>query len=125
MWAERVPSSSYQVIRILHHWNTFDTVSDIVIFQNRFHHIGQGRGELHYDAVAVSVDANAERVWIVNNEFHHIGGDGIQIACDSPDIGDTYVVPHHIYVGRNRCHASEASTKAPIAGLNQGMPEFR
>lgn len=99
-----VPTSSYQVIRIVHHWNTTETVSDIVVFGNYFHHIGHGRGEAHYDAVAVSVDANAERVWIVDNLFHHIGGDAVQIACDTPELGDTYVVSNHIYVGRNRSH---------------------
>ncbi len=101
---ERVPTSSYQTIRILHHYDTTEVVSDIVIYGNYFHHIGQGRGDAHYDAVAVSVDAGAERVWIVDNYFHHIGGDSIQIACDAPDLGETYVLPNHIYVGRNRSH---------------------
>lgn len=101
---ERVPTSSYQVIRILHHWNSTEVVSDIVVYGNYFHHIGQGRGDAHYDAVAVSVDSNAERVWIVDNYFHHIGGDSIQVACDAPDAGETYILPNHIYVGRNRSH---------------------
>jgi len=101
---QHVPTQSYQVIRILHHHNTAEVVSDIVVWGNHFHHIGDGRGEAHYDAVAVSVDTNAERVWIVDNYFHHIGGDGIQIACDAPDLGETYSLPSHIYVGRNVSH---------------------
>jgi hypothetical protein len=101
---EPVPTSSYQVIRILHHWNTTEVVSDVVIYGNSFHHIGEDRGDLHYDAVAVSVDTNSERVWIVDNAFDHIGGDSIQVACDAPDAGETYVLPNHIYVGRNRSH---------------------
>ena len=101
---EPVPTSSYQVIRILHHWDTTEVVSDVVIYGNYFHHIGQDRGDAHYDAVAVSVDTNAERVWIVDNTLDHIGGDSIQVACDSPDAGETYVLPNHVYVGRNRSH---------------------
>jgi len=101
---EHVPTTSYQAIRILHDWNSAEVVGDVVIYGNHFHHIGDGRGEAHYDAVAVSVDTNAERVWIIDNYFHHIGGDGIQIACDAPDLGDTYTLPNHIYVGRNVSH---------------------
>jgi len=101
---ERVPTSSYQVIRILHNWNTTEVVSDVVIYGNYFHHIGEDRGSAYYDAVAVSLDTNTERVWIIDNTFHHIGGDSIQVACDSPDAGETYVLPNHIYVGRNSSH---------------------
>ncbi len=101
---ETVPTSSYQVIRILHNWNTTEVVSDVVIYGNYFHHIGEDRGDAHYDAVAVSVDTNTEQVWIIDNTFHHIGGDSIQVACDSPDASETYVLPNHIYVGRNLSH---------------------
>jgi hypothetical protein len=137
---EHVPTSSYQAVRILHDWNTTEVVHDIVVYDNHFHHIGDGRGEARYDAVAVSVDANAERVWVIDNVFHHIGGDAIQIACDAPEMGDTYVVPHHVYIGRNRCHANyenfvdlklcedvivSENVVSNESGLNPGMTPMR
>lgn len=97
-------SSSYQVIRILHPWNTTDLVQNIIIYNNYFHNINDHRSTpVKRDAVAVSLDINSKNIWIINNRFHQIGGDSIQIASDAavaPAI-TTYLIPSNIYVGKN------------------------
>lgn len=96
------PTSSYQVIRIKHEHNSTDVVQNIVIYNNYFHNIGDGRTTaVKTDAVGVSVDINARNVWIIDNTFYKIGGDAIQIAADGAMSVETYSVPDHIYVGRN------------------------
>jgi hypothetical protein len=96
------PTSSYQVIRIKHDWNTKKVVQNIVLYNNYFHHIGDGRTtSVKRDAVGISIDINAESIWIIDNTFHKIGGDAIQIAGDSANDITTYSLPKNIYIGRN------------------------
>ncbi|MHC4366989.1 MAG: putative Ig domain-containing protein [Planctomycetota bacterium] len=97
------PMSSFQVIRIRHRFDSSEQLKNIVIYNNHFHNIGDGRTTaVKTDVVGVSVDTNAEDVWIIDNYMHHIGGDGVQIAYDSWSANS--IVPNHIYVGRNTFH---------------------
>jgi len=97
------PYESYQVIRIKYSFDAPDQLKNIVIYNNYFHNIGDGRTtEVKNDVLAVSVDANAEDIWIVDNYMHHLGGDGVGVAYDS--YGDNTIIPNHIYIGRNVSH---------------------
>jgi len=98
------PSSSYQVIRVVQHEDDPGLITNIVVYNNHFHNIGEGRDPAKYDAVGVSFDANTENVWIVDNYMHHIGGDGVQVAFDSYLYITEPTIPNHIYIGRNIFH---------------------
>jgi hypothetical protein len=96
------PTSSYQVIRIIHPWNTKEVVQNIVIYNNYFHNIGDGRSTpTKRDVVGVSVDVNAKNIWIIDNTFYKLGGDAVQVASDGASYSDPYLLPNHIYIGRN------------------------
>ncbi|GEM_PF-4707533 len=97
------PYESYQPIRIMHDWNSTDLVQNIVIYNNYFHNIGDERTmDVKNDVVCVSIDTNAVNVWVLYNYFHNIGGDAVQVSADKCDA--TYVIPNHIYIGKNLCH---------------------
>ncbi len=73
-------------------------MKNIIIYKNYIHHIGEEwRTPVKKDAVGISVDVNVENVWIIDNLFHDIGGDAIQVASDSGDVGETYI----LYIGKN------------------------
>jgi hypothetical protein len=99
--AQNIPAESYQVIRIIHDWNTYDVVQNIVIYNNSFHNLGDGRIDGSRDAVGVSIDINTENIWVIDNAFYQIGGDGVQIASDRAKYNVKYSLPNHIYIGRN------------------------
>ena len=98
-----VPVSSYQVIRSRLRNSHSDLVQNLVFYHNSFHDIGEQRERaVKGDVVAVSIDANTKYVWIVDNTFYNIGGDGIQIAWDS--YATSTDMPRYVYVGRNEAH---------------------
>jgi len=78
-------------------------LENIVIYNNHFHHCGEGRTRpVKGDVTAVGIGQNVENVWILDNLIHHIGGDGIQPATDNPT--ENAIIPNHIYIGRNIFH---------------------
>ena len=97
------PSESYQVIRMRYAYNNANIIQNIVIYNNIFHHIGDGRTtSVKRDAIGISIDANVRKVWIIGNTFHHIGGDAIQIAWDK--FQKSTQMPEYIYIGGNTAH---------------------
>lgn len=106
------PDGSYQVIRMTQFEDTTKLVSNIVIWDCYFHHIGTERTPAKYDAICINADANAQHIWIVDNYGHHIGGDLIHVAYDNylinyppyTDPKQNCVVPQYIYIGRNTAH---------------------
>ena len=97
------PQSSYMAIRIKYDYDDPNPLENIVIYNNHFHNIGDGRTTVvKYDASGVSVDANAENIWIVDNHMHYLGGTGIKVSYDS--FQTNTFMPNHIYIGRNIIH---------------------
>ena len=97
------PQSSYMAIRIKYGYDDPNQLKNIVIYNNHFHNIGDGRTTpVKFDASGVSVDANAEDIWIVDNHMHHLGGAGIKVSYDSYKVNT--IMPNHIYIGRNIIH---------------------
>ncbi len=75
---------------------------DIVIYNNEMHHLGDYRPEAEEnDYHGVITGRNVDRVWVLNNHNHHLGGDGVQVGTASiPDAER----PTHIYVSQNYFH---------------------
>lgn len=80
------------------------TMTNIVVYNNYFHNLSDERTDTDGgDMVGVSVDAYASDVWILENTFHHIGGDGIQVAHDYKYSTEA-AIPSNIYIGKNTFH---------------------
>ncbi|NEV65214.1 right-handed parallel beta-helix repeat-containing protein [Thiorhodococcus minor] len=91
------------VVSFGHNFPAHNTLSSIVIWKNRFHDLGTDRTTLGTDDhTAIALERNTKNVWIVDNEFYRIGGDGVYLAHDAPPVDS--VAPHHIYIGRNLFH---------------------
>jgi hypothetical protein len=98
-----VPNQSYQCIRSKLDNDSEDLVQNIIIYNCSFHDIGEDRNtEVKNDAVAIAIDANTRYVWVIENDFYRIGGDGIQIAWDGYE--NSVYMPQYIYVGKNTAH---------------------
>jgi len=98
-----VPMQSVSAIRLRNNENNLNVVENILIYNNAFYNLGKDRvTAVKMDHCGLSIDSNVQNVWIVDNEFHHIGGDGLQVSCDYPE--SNHVVPNHIYIGRNTFH---------------------
>jgi len=70
---------------------------DIVVYNNLIYDNGEWQGLTENDFHGVGVGSPAERVWIVDNEMYHNGGDGVQISSGpEPNPYASYV-----YIGRN------------------------
>lgn len=98
-----VPTESRQVIRLKHPFAGGDQLKNIIIYGCYFHDSGENRTrDVKGDIVGVSVAQGSENIWILDNVFCRIGGDGIQLSWDYPyDVG---IVANHIYIGRNAFH---------------------
>jgi len=70
------------------------TGTDIVFYNNHVHH---HQGD---DRHGTSVRHGSERVWIIDNYYHHNGGDAIQFCH-----GCFKNPPIYIYIGRNLMHS--------------------
>lgn len=68
--------------------------TDVVFYKNHVHH---NQGD---DRHGTTVGQGSERVWIVDNYFHHNGGDAIQFChrCKK-------AAPRQIFIGRNLMHS--------------------
>jgi hypothetical protein len=72
----------------------------IVVYNNHIHHNAWDPTlETEHDIHGVQVGAGSHNCWIVDNEFDHNGGDGVQVnATAGYDVS-------HVYIGRNVFHA--------------------
>ena len=98
---EEVPSSGRALISVK---NTADAtkISNILFSGNNFYDLGTGRAGGIYDVTAIYGGVNSEYVWIVDNQFSYIGGDGVQLNMDGAVEGST--PPNHYFIGRNTFH---------------------
>jgi hypothetical protein len=96
----RVPAGSNQAIRFAHEGEY--NISDVVVYNSLIYDLGEGRTGGSHDHIGVSVRTNIHNVWIVDNYFHTIGGDAIQLDADRLEYA--LYAPNHVYIGRNVAH---------------------
>lgn len=91
--------------------NLGGTMNDIVVYKNLFHALGdwQTSADEDFHGVAPNLwgrDATTSlsKVWILDNEFHHISGNGVQVIAGNWTDSHKYL--HHVYVGRNVGHTN-------------------
>jgi hypothetical protein len=72
--------------------------SDLVVFRNKIHDNGQWQSSAENDFHGVSASGPLQRIWILENEMYHHGGDAVQVGHN----GGNQVVG--LYVGRNILH---------------------
>ncbi len=79
---------------------------DLVFFRNRIHDNGDWQADYDQDVHGLAVGRRTHHVWIVDNEFYHNSGDGVQVSA-----GSLAAMPetHHIYLGRNSSHHNKQS----------------
>ncbi len=73
----------------------------LVFHDNVIHDNGQWHADYDQDVHGIVLARRTHHVWIVDNEFYHNSGDGVQINAGSLDLQPQ---THHIYLGRNRSH---------------------
>ncbi len=78
--------------------NTYPNSSDIVVFRNLIHDNGQWQSSVENDYHGVSAAGPLQRMWVLENEMYHHGGDSVQVGHN----GGNQVVG--LYVGRNTMH---------------------
>ncbi len=78
---------------------------DIVIYNNLIYDRGDYRptaaGENDYHGVAPS--RNVDRVWILNNEIYHMGGDSVQVGVANIPDNER---PSYVYVAENNFYSN-------------------
>jgi hypothetical protein len=99
--SEEIPLSGRTIVRI-YHYSEGSGVRNVLVQNNEFYNLGEGRLGGSYDVTAVGGKHNTENVWIVDNHFHHVGGDGVQLNMDNAPPNAT--PPTHYYIGRNTFH---------------------
>jgi hypothetical protein len=72
--------------------------SDLVVYKNKIHDNGQWQSSAENDFHGVSAAGPLQRIWILENEMYHHGGDSVQVGHN----GGNQVVG--LYVGRNILH---------------------
>ncbi|MET0556843.1 MAG: right-handed parallel beta-helix repeat-containing protein [Vicinamibacteria bacterium] len=74
--------------------------TDVVIHANEIHRNGDASADVEEDVHGVKASTGAARVWIVDNDIHHNGGDAVQIGSARAD--EPWA--QHVYIGRNQLH---------------------
>ena len=90
-------------------WNSND-LSDVVVLRTKIHDNGNWQATFDQDIHGIGLyrsggsTGTVARVWIVDNEFWHNSGDGVQINGNQDR-----AKMHHIYIGRNVAHHNKQS----------------
>ena len=102
-------TSSFVVLRqsIVRNWSpTVNSAAilpmgtNLVIYGNEINNNGNPDSSSELDIHGIKPIAGADHVWIVNNNIHHNGGDGVQIGnATSPEPW-----PRFIYIAHNSIH---------------------
>lgn len=87
------------------------TIQNVVVFDNVFHDCGDWQREDDVDSHGVAPNlwgrdktAELKNLWVIDNEFYHMSGNGVQI--NAGNWTDSYKYLHHVYVGRNVAYAN-------------------
>ncbi len=73
---------------------------NLVVLRNLMRNYGDWQATVENDATGVIASENATNVWVLDNEMHHMGGDGMRFG---PDQG-AEVSGANYYAGRNHLH---------------------
>jgi hypothetical protein len=88
--------------------NSTHRFTDIVIIGNHIPDLGDHAPDVpENDYHGVHPDLYSDRIWILENQIYHMGGDSVQIGRAQTD-SDTY--SSHIYVGKNNFHDNHEDT---------------
>ncbi len=79
---------------------------DLVFYNNVIHDNGDWQASYDQDCHGIALERYTSNVWIVDNEFYHNSGDGVQINAQSQAL---MPYTHHIYLGRNLSHENKQS----------------
>lgn len=89
-------------------------VHDVVIYNNIFRELGDWLASEDTDFHGINPtlwgrDNTTEEfnIWILNNEFSHLSGNGVQV--NAGNFTDSYKYLHHIYIGKNKAYANRQS----------------
>jgi nitrous oxidase accessory protein NosD len=74
--------------------------TDVVLQGNHIHHNGDATGAAEEDVHGIKPGSGDARVWIVDNNIHHNGGDAVQVGSASAE--EPWA--ERIYIGRNELH---------------------
>jgi hypothetical protein len=73
--------------------------TDLVIQANQIHGNGDAAGAREVDIHGIKFATGTERLWILDNQIHHNGGDAVQIGGAT-----TEPWARHVYIARNDLH---------------------
>lgn len=73
-------------------------ISDVMVRNTVVHDNGDWQADFDQDIHGISVGGHSSNIWILDCEFYHNSGDGVQINAGG---ASTQASTHHIYVGRN------------------------
>jgi Right handed beta helix region len=72
----------------------------IVLHKNRIHHNGDANGSTERDTHGVYVMQGTRFTWVLENQIHHNGGDGVQVGQESSD----KPWAQYVFIGGNTVH---------------------
>lgn len=88
-------------------------VHDIIVYNNEFSELGNWLATEDQDFHGINPNTSGRtaptelhHVWMLNNSFYHLSGNGVQVNAGSAAMID-YL--HHMYVGKNTGHANRQS----------------
>jgi hypothetical protein len=79
---------------------TQDT-TDIIVYGNRIYNYGSFTGPSQNDIHGVKCGEAFQRIWVLNNIIHHLGGDSSQMGSASMDDAER---GRFVYIGDNTTH---------------------
>jgi parallel beta-helix repeat protein len=87
-----------------------DIMHDIVVYNNEFSELGDWEAEADQDFHGINPDTYGRtpptelyNVWMLNNSFYHLSGNGVQVNANSVAMTPNL---HHMYIGKNTGHAN-------------------
>jgi hypothetical protein len=69
-----------------------------VVYKNRIHDNGDWQSSSENDIHGIGGGGPTTRIWILENEMYHQGGDSVQFGHNQKNVID------HVYIGRNMMH---------------------
>jgi len=89
-------------------------IHDVVIYNNIFRELGDWLASKDTDFHGINPTlwgrnntTEEFNIWILNNEFYHLSGNGVQV--NAGNFKDSYKYLHHIYIGKNTAYANRQS----------------
>lgn len=82
------------------------SVTHVVVYNNKISGLGDWLADYDQDYHGIAVNVHephcqVAHLWLIDNEFFHCSGNGIQINATAPELQARL---HHVYIGRNSFH---------------------